>query len=216
LTAGRGVPPRRAGRELAAVLLACGTGGAAALLAASRVWLRLAAPRTPPLPGLSAALTGRDVEPLVPALGIVGLAGLVALLATRRWGRPLVGVLLAAAGLALMLRSLPHLATPPADEARALLLDQGRATGEPPGGTVTATASPVWPVVAALGGAALLAGGLGAVLRSRRWPGMSARYDAPGPAVSVPRDGAPSPAPDRPSGEAWEALDRGEDPTLGV
>ncbi len=239
--ADRTARPARAGRERTAVLLVCAAGGGAALLAAGRVWLRLAAPRTAPLPPLSVVLTGRDVEPLVPALGVVGLAGLVALLATRGWGRLVVGVLLAAAGLALVLRSLPHLAAPAAGPARTLLLDQGRVTGQPAGATVTASASPVWPLVAAVGGAALLAGGLGTVLRSRRWPGMSTRYDArppaSAPAATVPRPrgaeargvearsaearraeaGAPPGEPGEPgagSGEAWEALDRGEDPTL--
>jgi uncharacterized membrane protein (TIGR02234 family) len=205
------------GRELGLVLAACAGGAAMALLASGRVWLRLTAPRTPPLPGLSAALTGRDVEPLVPALAVVGLAGVVALLATRRWGRVLVGALLAAAGLALVIRSMPHLAAPSAGHARALLMDQGRATGEPPGTTVTATASRGWPVVAALGGLALLAGGLGTVLRCRRWPGMPARYDRPAatPGSVEPRAGTDGPEPGEPAaGAAWEALDRGEDPTL--
>jgi uncharacterized membrane protein (TIGR02234 family) len=204
--------PARAGRELGLVLTGCAGGAAAALLASGRVWLRLTAPRTPPLPGLSAALTGRDVEPLVPALGVVGLAGVVALLATRRWGRLLVGALLAAAGLVLVARSVPHLVAPSASEARALLLDQGRATGEPPGGPVTAAVSRAWPVVAAFGGLLLLAGGLGALLRSRRWPGMSARYDQP--AAGRPREAEPGPGSGEPAaGAVWEALDRGEDPT---
>ena len=209
----------RAGRELAGVVLACAAGAGAALFASSRVWLRLSAPRTPPLPELAGALAGRDLEPLVPALGVVGLAGLVALLATRRWGRLVVGAVLAVAGLALVLRSLPHLAAPGPAEARDLLLDQGRATGEPPGATVTATAGPAWPLVAALGGAAMLAAGVGTVLRSRRWPGMSARYDSPGPATAPaatpPRAGEPGMAAEETSaaGAAWDALDRGEDPT---
>jgi len=209
----------RAGRELAGVVLVCAAGAGAVLLASSRVWLRLAAPRTPPLPELAVTLAGRDLEPLVPALGVVGLAGLVALLATRRWGRLAVGAVLAAAGLVLVLRSLPHLAAPGPAEARTLLLDQGRATGEPPGATIAASASPAWPLLAALGGAALLAGGVGTVLRSRRWPGMSARYDAPSSAstaaVSPPQATGPGLASDDSvnASAAWDALDRGEDPT---
>jgi hypothetical protein len=71
-----------------------------------------------------------------------------------------------------------------------------------------AIARAIWPLTAALGGAALFAGGLGTVLRSRRWPGMSARYDPPAPAVTATPAQAPAAA------EAvWEALDRGEDPT---
>jgi uncharacterized membrane protein (TIGR02234 family) len=216
------VDQRRAGRELAAVLVACAAGAGAALLAASRGWLRLAAPRTPPLPELAVTLAGRDLEPLVPALGVVGLAGLVALLATRRRGRLVVGAVLAAAGLALMLRALPYLAAPGPAEARDLLLDQGRATGEPPGAAVAATTDPAGPLLAAVGGAAMLLGGVGTVLRSRRWPGMSARYDAPSSATAPDQTPAAEPgtASDKTSaggiptaGEAWDALDRGEDPT---
>jgi uncharacterized membrane protein (TIGR02234 family) len=213
VVASSAAPP---GRELAAVLLVTAAGGGSALLAASQAWLRLDAPRTPPLPPLAAVLTGRDVDPLIPALGVVGLAGLVALLATRRWGRLAVGILLTAAGVGLALRSLPHLAAPTAADARALLLDQGRATGEPPGAAVEATVTRVWPVVATFGGLALLAGGLITVLRSRRWPGMSARYDRPAVDPSASRTaGSPTPqVPDEPPADAvWDALDRGLDPT---
>jgi uncharacterized membrane protein (TIGR02234 family) len=197
------------------VLVACAVAGAAALLAASRVWLRLAAARTAPLPALSVPLTGREVEPLVPAVGVVALAGVVALLATGRRGRLIIGGLLAASGLGMMLRSLPHLAVPAPADARELLLDQGRATGEPAGATITATVDRVWPVLAALAGAALLAGGLVTVVRCRRWPGMSGRYDrrvrtAPAPASDA--GGIDSAGGDA---SAWEALDRGEDPTAG-
>ncbi|HEX6756246.1 MAG TPA: Trp biosynthesis-associated membrane protein, partial [Mycobacteriales bacterium] len=78
---------------MAMVSVVCAAGGGLALLAAGRPWLRLAAPRRPPLPDVALTLTGRDLEPLVPALGVVGLAGVVGLLATRRWGRLAVGAL---------------------------------------------------------------------------------------------------------------------------
>jgi uncharacterized membrane protein (TIGR02234 family) len=198
---------RSTAREIAAIAAACALGGGAALFAASQVWLRLSAARTAPLPPVTAALTGRDVEPLVPALGVVALAALVALLATRGWARTAVGAVLAAAGLVLLLRSLPHVAAPSPAHARALLLDQGRATGEPAGAAVTADVEPAWPLLAAAGGALLLAGGLGAVLRGRRWPGMSARYERPDAARPAP--------PEATAGAAWDALDRGQDPTVG-
>jgi uncharacterized membrane protein (TIGR02234 family) len=204
-------PAARARREVAGVL-AVGTAGAAlALLAGSQVWLRLAALRRPPLPDVSVALSGRAVEPLVPALGVVGLAGLVALLATRGRGRLAVGALLAASGLVLALRAVTRVAGPDPAAAWTLLTDTGRASGLPPATAVVATVSPAWPLLAAAGGLALLAAGAAALLRGRRWPAMSARYDAPaGPPASVPQQAA-GPAPDA----VWDALDRGDDPTAG-
>jgi uncharacterized membrane protein (TIGR02234 family) len=142
------------------VVLAVGTAGAAlALLAGSRVWLRLEALRRPPLPDVSVALSGRAIEPLVPALGVVGLAGMVALLATRGRGRLAVGALLAACGLVLTLRALTRVAGPDPATAWALLTDTGRTSGLPPATAVAATVSPAWPLLAAAGGLALLAAG---------------------------------------------------------
>jgi len=187
---------------LAVVALLVAAGGGLALLAANRPWLRLAAPRRPPLPDVTLALAGRDLEPLVPTLGVVGLAGVVGLLATRRWGRLAIGVVLAAAGAGVLVRALVHLASPGAGEVRELLADSGRAGGVARGATIAATAVPAWPLVAALGGLLLAAGGLGAVLRSRRWPTMSARYDRP---AERRADGRSAPL--------WDALDSGQDPT---
>jgi uncharacterized membrane protein (TIGR02234 family) len=199
--AGRRPGPAR--REMAVVVALWLAGAAVALFAASRAWLRLAAPRNPPLPPVEVSLAGGDLEPVVPALAVVGLAAVVALLATRGWTRLAVGVLVTAAGLALALRGLAH-ARPPGEElARQLLVDRGEGGGVPPDAVVSATAVPAWPVLAALGGLALLAGGILTILRGRLWPAMSARYERPGAA----------PAEDADEDRAWDALDRGEDPT---
>ena len=63
-------------------------------------------------------------------------------------------------------------------------------------------ASGLDPVVAVrlLAGAATVAGSLVVVLRARSWPAPRSRYDTPAPRRGTPRD-------------AWDALDRGEDPT---
>jgi uncharacterized membrane protein (TIGR02234 family) len=199
------------------VLVVGAIGGALALLAGGRVWLRLAAPRRPPLPDVAVALSGQAVEPLVSALGVVGLAGLVALLATRGRGRLVVGALLAACGLVLALRAASRLAGPDPATAWVLLTDAGRTGGLSPGTAVATTVSPAWPLLATVGGLALLAAGAAAMVRGRRWPAMSARYDAPAgapgtaPAVPTPRAGVASPAPEA----VWDALDRGDDPTAG-
>ena len=80
--------------------------------------------------------------------GVVALAGVVAIAATRGWARALIGAVLAAAGVA----SLPR-------------------------------------------GALLALAGAFVAVRGPRWPALGARYE-----VVTEHD-------------AWDALDRGEDPT---
>ena len=175
---------------------------------------------------MSLSLTGRELEPLVAALGVVGLAGVVGLLATRRRGRVAVGAVLAVAGVAVLLRSLGRLTVPGAEEVRRLLADSGRSGGVPPAAAVTAVARPGWALLAAAGGLVLAVGGLGVVLRSRRWPTLSSRYERPTrPTSSAPaRDraapaapaGDPAPAGGRPpmsDTALWDAIDSGRDPT---
>ena len=58
----------------------------------------------------------------------------------------------------------------------------------------------IWPVVTGTGGLLVSAGGLLAAARGRSWPTLGARYDA-----SATRPVA--------AADAWDALDRGEDPT---
>jgi hypothetical protein len=60
-----------------------------------------------------------------------------------------------------------------------------------------------WWVLSLVGGVLLAASGLLTAVRGRRWPGMSSRYERPGPA---------RPATDDPA-SLWKALDRGDDPT---
>ena len=148
---------------------------------------------------LPVEVTGRQLSPAVPALALVGLAGALALLATRAAGRRLAGLLLVLAGFGVAAAAFAG----SANAVTALMDEAGVAVG-----TRTAPITPpdrsAWPWVAASGGALVaLAGGLAAV-RGPRWPVLSGRYDAPG-----------GPGRTRPStGDGmWAALDRGEDPT---
>lgn len=167
-------------RELTLAVVLAVAGSALALLAASRTWVEIDTPRPAPLPALHETQSGRDVVPWAAAMAFVGLAGGVALLATRRLGRLIVGALVALAGAIMIAGGVAGWMT----------------TGE---AFQQVEVSAVWPVASVLGGVlALVAGGL-AVVRGRSWAAMGSKYEAPGSAAE------PS--------DAWDALDRGEDPT---
>jgi Tryptophan-associated transmembrane protein (Trp_oprn_chp) len=168
-------------------LLACLAGSALALYAVTRTWSVHLTPR-PGLSDLREARTGTDSEPWVTGLAVVALAGTGALLATSGWLRRAVGVLLALAGLGVTAGAIVGRAG----------LDPGSAGA---GGTV-------WPVACAVGGLLILLGGVIAAARGHQWPGMSARYDRKPAAAGT----NPPVAADHRS--AWDALDRGDDPTV--
>ena len=181
-------------------LVACVAGAALALYAITRTWSVHLTPRT----GMSAlrdAKTGTDLEPWVTGLAVVALAGAGALLATSGWARRLLGVLLSLAGAGVVVGAIVGRAG----------LDPGSAAG----GTT-------WPVLCAAGGVIITVGGVTAARRGHTWPRMSARYDRK--PVPPPRSEPGSLAESRPPGRspvvadhraAWDALDRGDDPTAG-
>ncbi len=141
-----GADRARARRELTVTVLACAVGALVGLLTVGRPWAHSG----------SHTYTGNDVAGAVKPLALVALAGTAALLATRKWGRIAVGILLSAAGLGIALASL----TP----------------GYPHG----AHSQPFWPVLSAISAVPVTLAGLVAAGRGYRWSVMSARYDAPG------------------------------------
>ena len=179
----------------------CLIGSAAVLLAGGAPWVRVRFSLADGVPVVAEDLTGRTAAPLATALGLLGLAGAVALLATRGWPRRALGGLLSLAGALVIIDSIRSLGRHPALAAEAA-----------PAG-MTASADPTaWPWLAVAGGAAIAAAGVLAVVRGGRWSAMSQRYEAPGsrrdPTASSPT--GPTEDPDA----AWRALDRGEDPTV--
>lgn len=219
-------------RELGTAVALCAAAGAAGLVSGGRTWLAVRIDRPAPLPPVAADLTGSQVAPLVSALSVVVLAGVVGLLATRRWGRAAVGVVLAAAGAGMLITVLPWLGGVSAATARGAAFDAGLAAG-----VVSATSAVPGPVLTVVAGAiAALVGfavvGLAVVGRGNRWPALGARFEAPaarqpaGQPTAQPREqptGQPTEQPteqpaEQPGQEAleratWDALDRGEDPT---
>ncbi|WP_247685470.1 Trp biosynthesis-associated membrane protein [Micromonospora sp. C31] len=174
-----------------AVLL-CVAGAGLALWASTRTWAVELTARPTPLPPVRDARTGAGLLPWLPALALVGLAGGGAVLATRGRARRLLGGLLCGLGVAV-------------------------AAGGGYG-LVAAFDGEVarhWPAICLLGGVLATAGGLLTALRGRRWPAMGARYERRPAGDSAPaaRGGAGR-VTGRHTTEAWDALDRGEDPTV--
>ncbi|MER5702922.1 Trp biosynthesis-associated membrane protein [Micromonospora sp. NPDC002296] len=174
-----------------AVLL-CLAGAGLALWASTRTWSVELTVRPTPLPPVREARTGAGLLPWLSALAVVGLAGGGAVLATRGVLRRLIGVLLLALGVAVA-----------AGGGYGLV---AAFDGE---------VSRQWPALCLAGGLLAGAGGALTALRGAGWPAMGARYDRPARRVAVDPGPAAGPVTGRRTTEAWDALDRGEDPTAG-
>lgn len=185
----------RLGGALGLVLL----GGAGALLASGRAWQTVTAPRPRPFTDEVVAVSGRTLEPAVAALGVVALAGVVAVLATRGMARRIVGVVLAGAAVAMAWPAVAGLRTVSAQRARSLVNDAHAAAGLDLAHPPRAAVHLVWPALTLVCAVAVLAGGIAVALWGHRWLVMSARYEAP--------------APQRADATLWSDLDRGRDPT---
>ncbi|KXK61415.1 Trp biosynthesis protein [Micromonospora rosaria] len=180
---------------MAYAVLLCLAGAGLAVWAATRTWSVEVTVRPVPLPALREGRTGVGLVPWVPALALVALAGGGAVLATRGRVRRLLGALLLALGAAVA-----------AGGGYGLVVETG---GEP---------SRQWPALCLVGGVLIGLGGLLTLLRGHRWPAMGARYERPvrgAPATSAPAAERAGPVTGRRTVEAWDALDRGEDPTAG-
>jgi uncharacterized membrane protein (TIGR02234 family) len=195
-------------RSYLSSLLACLAGAGLAAYGATRTW-SLEVVERPGMSELRTPQTGSDVAPWLIGLALVALAGTGALLATHGWVRRGLGGLLTLAGLGIIVGAIAGRAG----------LDTGEAGS---GGTL-------WPIACALGGAIIAAGGVTAARQGHRWPRMSARYDRK-PAQPHQAEPGSSPQPGGGSGPlaasgrktsdpqvdsrtAWDALDRGDDPT---
>jgi uncharacterized membrane protein (TIGR02234 family) len=185
-----------AGRRLTVAVLLCASGAGLALYGVTRTWSEIVTER-PGLSALRAVRTGADLAPWVIGLALVALAGAGALFAVRGLARRVLGALLALAGVGIAAGAVAGRAG----------LDVGAAG---PGATV-------WPVACVVGGLLVVLGGLSAARHGHEWPGMGARYER----RAAPTDaGRRADADDRAEVDqrvdtraAWDALDRGDDPT---
>ncbi|MFI6822586.1 Trp biosynthesis-associated membrane protein [Micromonospora sp. NPDC050187] len=193
-SAGGGSPSSAGRRELAYAVLLCLAGAGLAVWAATRTWSVEVTPRPMPLPALREERSGAALLPWLPALAVVALAGAGAVLATRRGLRRVVGLVILVLGTAVAVGG-------------GYALTAGFA-GE---------VSRQWPALCLLGGVLAAAGGAWTALRGAAWPAMGARYERParGGAATSGGPAAPGAAVSpRGTADAWDALDRGEDPTI--
>lgn len=188
-------------RELRLAVGLCLLGAALVLLAVSRTWFSAAEGQRLTIEAVRTSVAGSRIVPGAQALGYVGLAGVLALAATRRLGRVLVGVLVLASGVGVAVvvaraladglehRGVRELAA--CHSASACRL-------------ADVTTSPAWAWVAVLGGLLLAASGALVAVRGRGWAALSASYQPPAARAEQ------APVTDK---GVWDALDRGEDPT---
>src|SRR5699024_2350319 len=128
-------------------------------------------------------------------------AAAVATATSGRIGRWIALVALAAVGLGVIALSVRTLLDP----AGVL----GTVAAAQSGGTgafeATGSAS-AWPWLASVSGVLLLLSCLGALLGSKRWAGLSSRYDSP-----VPEDAETRGARGERVDSAWDRVSRGDD-----
>lgn len=199
-------------KELRAAVGLTLLGALAMIVAVSRTWVTFRFPSGLTAMDLQKAVRGREIVPAARAFAFVGLAGVLAVAATRSWGRTVVGVALLASGIgtAFVVVSALHTGLavtalgseditgscgPSVSPARCL------AAGAAFAGFRVHT-HVVWAVVTLVGGAALAAGGGLLAVRGRRWAALSSSYEVAGPALPPVTDKG-----------VWDALDRGDDPT---
>lgn len=185
MTASNGVNTR----QYVVVLAVIAAGSAVALWATSSTWAIAQESLLGESEGSLAQAVAQNrlgasaFAPAAAAMPIVGFAGLAGIIGSRGVIRRVVGILVMLAGAVLVWSGL--------QTASSLRVGDVVPAGEVVG------ASLVYPIVAAAAGFALVAAGALVVMFTHRWPHLGAKYER---TSDRPRD-------------AWEAMDRGLDPT---
>jgi len=181
-------------RAYAGALALLGGGGVALLVAFGLPWATV---EVPVIAGAADAVrmlefNGRDLYPGPAMAGWVALASVAGILATRSWGRVVVGVIATIAGLVGGLAAGLFATMPAATIEAAVTAQLGSDVA------IASSQTFAW-VLALLGGLAVMVAGAWTVLRGRRWPVLGARYERRARGVQTL--------------SAWEAQDVGRDPT---
>ena len=192
-------------RELRLAVLLCLGGSLLTLLAVRHSWASFAGADDLTINAVRTSASGSRVAGAAEACALVGLAGAAAVAATRRVGRVVVGVVIAAGGvvgvadIARLLGDLPHrlAASLSGPGLQIVSEEQFRAAQHP-------DVRWLWPVLALVGAALTAAGGVLVAVRGRRWAALSSSYEVP-----AARDPETEPSPKA----TWDSFDAGHDPT---
>jgi len=186
---------RDRGEFAVAVMLLVG-GGLLGLAATSQPWAEVSGADS--LAEITVVATGRDLLPLAPVCSLLALAGVVAVAALRGIGRFVTGMALAVAGVGTALAS-SGVALEPARHVEAWAAESDV--------TVSAidTANP-WALWSAAAGLAIATAGVLVAVRGQKWPTLGRRYERASAAARVAKPSTTQ--------QAWDALDRGDDPTV--
>lgn len=197
---------RAARREFLAVLLTLAAGGVLGLVAAGRPWGSVALHSS--FAQTSASVSGNDLVPLASAVPLVALAAVILIPAVRGTGRRVVGavLILLAAATAVATAAAAADLTGRIERWVVSTPDHGGAAGE-------ISTTPAWPVTGVCASVVVLVVGVLVVLRGPRWPGMGSRYERPDSRRTAGQGGAGADGAAASPAEAWDALDRGDDPT---
>lgn len=177
-------------RSAVVAALAIAVGAVIVLLSSSPAWIGV----TLRVSGAQVRLTGGTTAAAAVPLALVAAAGLIAMALVRSGIRRVLAVLVAAAGVGILIVVVRAIADP-ARVARAS--SKVRSAGEAASVHLTAA-----PYICLLGAVLIIVGGVVAAIFGGRWPGPTRRYERAAAKASRPVD-------------AWDALERGEDPTTG-
>lgn len=175
-------------------LVALIAGAALLLIGYSMPWVTVAIPLVTGGPASSEVeLSGSSIASVAAMAGWIAAAGVAGIIATRTWGRVIVGAIVTISGAGSLLASAWF-----AVASTELV----RAAAESRAGETLADFGDYsitwWWIPTLLGSVLVLAAGALTCARGRTWPGLGRKYDRTNPRKL----------------SDWQALDEGLDPTL--
>ncbi len=217
-------------RELIVTLLVAAAGAGLVFLATRQTWAHVRTIPPKPLPATDVTVTGAQLVPYADALVLAALGTLAAVLASRGLLRRFTGGALAALGAVLAASAFTVSAADAISAANAGVSPASAGAGSVTSGSNTAPAAVPnvagaaphaslsaggWQAVLLVGAVVMIGAGLVVVCRARRLAVMSSRYDSPlADSRHAAADEARATGRGRDSASIWEALSRGDDPTL--
>ena len=200
-------------RELTAAALGCLLASGLVLVAVGRPWVRFTVVQfgvgTATGLDVRSTATGHDVAGASSALGLVVLAGVVALPATRGVSRVIVGALTLLSGVGIVVATWAS-----AFDPSAAVASRASQVAGLHGAKASEIAATGWPWLVIVGGLLAVLVGVLTIARSRRWPAMGRRYEAGRKPVPVRSSESSSSETSSSETWMWDRLDEGDDPTV--